>query len=201
MGWIREVRPVVLVSPKSSVDRRIAPKGASIVKSDNFAKWLREQWESIGAGTALKMLSRHVMKGMSEADLRELVDRLVEAHVPANCDWAAKFGISLDAREYDSGGQRQVREVEPAAQHAKSVSAPEVVATPHGDIKIARIPDGRFSIRNAPNEQLIELVKAACRGKAQWVPRYRNWLVTGDRLPEVLDVLVARTTSEPLAVS
>ncbi|UUR07918.1 nuclease-related domain-containing protein [Sphingomonas glaciei] len=201
MGWISEVRPVVLVSPKSSVDRRISPKGASIVKSDHFATWLRDQWEGIGTGTALKMLSRHVMRGMSEANLRDLGDRLVGAHVPASRDWAAKFGISLDAQEGGCSKQRQVLQDLPAAQPEKSGDLLKVVETPHGCIKIARIPDGRFSIRNAPDEQLIELVRAACRGRAKWVPRYRNWLVTGDRLPEVLEVLSGCSTSEPLAAS
>ncbi|NJC05493.1 hypothetical protein GGQ97_001286 [Sphingomonas kaistensis] len=200
MGWIREVRPVVLVSPKSSVDRRISPKGASIVKSDHFSTWLREQWEGIGDGAALKMLVRHAVKGMSEANLRDLGGRLVGAHVPATRDWAAKFGIAVDARKDEGDSQQPSLEEQPAAKPDKSLGITEVVETPHGRITIARIPDGRFSIRNTPDEQLIDLVKAACRGKAQWVPRYRNWLVTGERLPEVLELLAGRSTSEPAAL-
>jgi hypothetical protein len=76
------------------------------------------------------------------------------------------------------------------AERASS-GAPQIFATPHGDIKITRIPDGRYALRNDKDEALIELVRGACKGKAQWNPRFRNWLVSEDALPSVLAAITS----------
>lgn len=63
---------------------------------------------------------------------------------------------------------------------------PRTMSTPVGEIKISWLPDGRYALRTDPNEALIEIVKKACKGKAQWNPRLRNWLVTEGKFPAVL---------------
>jgi hypothetical protein len=63
---------------------------------------------------------------------------------------------------------------------------PRVIATPFGAIKISQIPDGRFAIRNEDNEELINLVRTSCKGRATWNPRFRNWLASAEALPGIL---------------
>ena len=49
--------------------------------------------------------------------------------------------------------------------------------------------DGLFALRNEKSEALIEIVKKACKGRAQWKPRFRNWLIMEDNLESVLTAL------------
>ena len=60
---IREVRPVVLISPTSSVNRTKLSPDAHVVKSDNFAEWWNKQADKIGVGSALGMMGRHMLGG------------------------------------------------------------------------------------------------------------------------------------------
>jgi hypothetical protein len=162
-----------------------------VVKSDNFVGWLKEQADGIGFGTALQMLSRHVVSGMSKGDFEALGQKLVAAHVPASSDWGAKLGFSRAtglARAVDLGlhaaGPQQSSD-----EAALQADVPEKIITLHGEIRIARIPDGRYALRSEKSEQLIEVLKEACRGRARWNPRYRNWLVSGEDIQQVLAVL------------
>jgi hypothetical protein len=191
ISWIRQVNPVVLISPSSSVDRRKLPRDAHVVKSDNFAAWWKEQADSIGVGTALQMLGRHAVSGMSQADFETLGQRLVSSHVPATFDWRAKLGLpsSTDGANGTRPKPRSVEAPKREDADAPTVDVPGVITTRHGEIRIARIPDGRFALRNDNNDMLIELVRAACKGRARWNPRFRNWLVSGENLPEVLSAL------------
>jgi hypothetical protein len=78
---IKQVHPVVLISPTSSIDRRKLPADTHVVKADNFVEWWRKQADAIGIGTALGMVSRHFISGMSPEDFVALGSRLAEAHV------------------------------------------------------------------------------------------------------------------------
>ena len=61
-----------------------------------------------------------------------------------------------------------------------------------GELKVSRIPDGRFAIRNDANSDLIDAVKTSCKGRAQWMPRYRNWLVEEAEIGSVLGDILAK---------
>jgi hypothetical protein len=69
------------------------------------------------------------------------------------------------------------------------VQFPRNISTPHGRISITRIPDGRYALRNEKSDALIALVRNACRGKAQWNPRFRNWLIAASELQDILHSL------------
>ena len=54
---------------------------------------------------------------------------------------------------------------------------PTIIETPHGRITIARLKDGRYTVKNDGSPQTIELVKTTCRKRAKWSPLFRNWIV------------------------
>lgn len=184
--WIQTIHPVVLISPTSSVNRKYLPTNAQVVKSDNFATWWADQAGEIGVGQALMMFGRHLLSGMSEDDFRNLGERLVAAHVPQRKNWEARFGLS----EKQPVTQPPAVQVAPATAPTNS-DFPEVLTTADGDIRIRRLPDGRFSIRNDGGEALIARVRSACKGRGQWIGKYRNWLVAPDQMPAVVALLAA----------
>ena len=87
--------PVVLISPKSSIDRRQMTGGKSIVKSDNFAAWWNAEAEKIGVGHAFGLAGRHLLGGYSQEAFTTLCEALVAAHVPARTDWRARLNITV----------------------------------------------------------------------------------------------------------
>lgn len=189
---IKQIHPVVLISPTSSIDRRKLPPEAHVVKSDNFGEWWRKQTDRIGLGTALGMIGRHMVRGMSREDLKALGERLVHAHVASTFDWRAK--LRLPHPEAPKGPYAPPSIPKPPLDVADD--ALQTVSTPHGAVKINRIRDGRYALRNEKNDALIEIVRCACKGRAQWNPRYRNWLVRHDELPGILAAITSpRATS------
>jgi len=184
---IRTIHPVVLISPTSSVDRKKLPAETHVVKSDNFAEWRKKQAEGLGTLTLLGMIGRHVLNGLTQEEMLDLGKRLVLAHVPARYDWRARLHLPQTDEPACPEPVKQSTEPtspKPAARSAGVAS--RVFATPHGNIIVSRIPDGRFALRNDKNDALIEIVRGACKGKAQWNPRYRNWLVSEDNLAPIL---------------
>jgi hypothetical protein len=197
---IRQIHPVVLISPTSSVNRTKLPPGTHVVKSDNIGTWWEKQAGQIGVGTALGMFGRHLLNGMSRDDLVALGERLARGHVPPTYDWRAM--LKLPHPKKPVGASR----VEPTRGRADGALAegagvPSRVSTPHGDITIHRIPDGRYALRNGKNEALIRLVQTACKGKGQWSPRFRNWLVGEAQLGGILAAISGRPNSDGLTRS
>lgn len=179
---IQKVQPVVLISPISSVNRKELSQDTHVVKFDNFGEWWRKQTDAIGLRSALGIVGRHVLSGLSLEDFLALGKRLADAHVPATYDWRAMLRLP-----------RSSEQVEPTASEPKPVvlnqpegDVPQIIVTPHGKITITRIPDGRYALRNDRSEALIEVVKNACKGRAQWNPRFRNWLIASDDLQSIL---------------
>lgn len=182
---IRQIHPVVLISPTSSINRTKLPPDAWVVKSDNFGPWWNEQAGGIGIGTALGMVGRHLLGGMSRDNLVALGERLAHGHVPPSYDWRAQLRLPHPKESSVAIAARPVRSPADEAR-SEEVRVPGRVTTPHGDITINRIPDGRYALRNEKNDALIRLVQTACKGKAQWNPRFRNWLVAEGRLDGIL---------------
>ena len=189
---IQKIQPVILISPISSVNRNELSQDTHVVKSDNFGEWWRKQTNAIGFSSALGIVGRHVLSGLSTEEFLALGKRLVDAHVPATYDWRAMLRLP-----------RPSEQVEPTASEQKPVipdqpagDAPHIIVTPHGKITITRIPDGRYALRNDKNEALVEIVKKACKGRAQWNPRFRNWLISEDKLSSIVAVL-ARSAEAP----
>ena len=63
---------------------------------------------------------------------------------------------------------------------------PTTIATAHGEVRLVTLPDGRIALRHGTTPEIIDIVKRACKGRGQWNPRYRNWIVPGDKMPDVL---------------
>jgi hypothetical protein len=187
---IQKIEPVVLISPTSSVNRKNLPADTHIVKSDNFGEWWRRRSEDIGVGRALGMMGRHLISGMSHEDFLALGRQLADAHVPTTYDWRAMLRLPLPAGPAKASEAEPMGDEEPAIDNGLGGrEAPQLISTPHGDIKITRLKDGRYALRNDKDEALIELVRGACKGKAHWNPRYRNWLVSEDAMPGILSAI------------
>lgn len=76
-----------------------------------------------------------------------------------------------------------------AIAHGASLIGSGDVQTRHGAIRLNQLEGSDVAIRHAPDENLSAAVREACRGRARWNPRYRNWIVPSDRLEEVLAAL------------
>ncbi|MXO49673.1 hypothetical protein GRI69_15595 [Erythrobacter vulgaris] len=197
---IDKIQPVVLISPTSSVDRSKLPGEAHVVKSDNFGEWWRRQSEKLGTGTALLMMGKHFLKGMSEEAFEALGQRLAAAHRPSQYDWQAMLGLpsSRGSTEYPAAENGQLQ---PQVADVRELTGdgPWTFQTAAGELKVSRIPDGRFAIRNDRSDVMIEAVKTSCKGRGQWMPRYRNWLLAESEITEVIrDIIsmVARSCLE-----
>lgn len=189
ISTIRRIEPVVLIAPTSSVDRSQLTPGTHVVKSDNFAEWWDKQAGEIGVGTALRMFSQHVINGLSEEDLRALGEQLSEAHRPSNYNWASMLRLPqavISAPGDGSATSQTPSESEPLSKCDFEGNGPWRFATENGEVSITRLPDGRYALRNARDDALIDRVKTACRGKARWNPRYRNWIVPIEELPDIV---------------
>ena len=189
---IHRIEPIVLVSPTSSINRTHLPKGAVVVKSDNFWPWWEEQAEQIGVMKAFGLMGRHLMKGMSHEHFIELGHRLVQAHVPQQVNWCAKLQLpELEARSAPAKGVPGSPKMAADKSVMKKNSEPQIetITTPHGTITIRQINDNCFAIRAEDNAEMIEVVKKACKGRARWNPRYKNWLVDEERFDEVMSLL------------
>ncbi|WP_336985571.1 nuclease-related domain-containing protein [Altererythrobacter aquiaggeris] len=182
---IREIRPVVLISPTSSVDRRKLPADAHVVKSDNFVSWWKEQSAQIGFASAVGLVGRHLLKGMSQDDFEGLGEQLVRAHTPFKRDWRATLRLPHEDKSKKTDPQPD-EQVPPADSFSNT---PQIIATLHGDITISQIAPDCFALRNEKNDALIEVVRTTCKGHARWNPRYRNWLIQEEQLPEILIAL------------
>lgn len=182
---IGDIRPVVLISPTSSVNRTRLPPDAHIVKSDNFVEWWNKQADKIGVGTALGVMGRHMASGLSHDGFVDLGEHLASAHIPTRYDWRAMLRLP-HAPEPSEHSQVRPAGEDALISEVESSAGPQIISTRHGDIRIIRIPDGRYALRNDKNDALIEIVKSACKGKAQWNPRFRNWLVSEEDLPCIL---------------
>lgn len=191
MNALRRIEPVVLISPTSSVDRSKLTPGTHVVKSDNFSEWWDKQADGISASTALRIMGKHVFSGMSKADLVAFGQQLIDAHKPLQRNWRAKFGVP----EPDEGSATASLQLaaSPSASSTESGDSsvlagvgPWVLTTEHGAVRLSRIPNGAYAIRNEPTAELIEVVKGACKGRGRWNPRFRNWLVEADQIGCVL---------------
>jgi len=190
---LREIEPVVLLSPASSIDRKHLPRGASVVKSDNFPPWWRQQQEKkIGVAMAFALAGRHLVKGMSQSNFASLCEQLRAAHEPMRYDWRAKLRLPLPQDEPPKpSASTGTQEAGSTAGHQIERKQLQIIATPHGEIKISRLPDGRYALRNDRNEELIAIVRRSCSGKGRWNPRYQNWLLAESDLPDVLSSIRA----------
>jgi len=137
----------VLISPKSSINRRHIPDDAYVVKSDNFGEWWTKQAAGIGMARAFAMFGRHLANSMSAEDMAELGRRLSEAHVPAVRNWRAELGIPENAEPET--------QMDPSRSGLPDDAFPQTIHTAHGLITIARLRDGRLALRNEPGEDLI----------------------------------------------
>jgi hypothetical protein len=185
---IREIQPVVLISPTSSIDRRHMPDDISIVKSDNFAAWWNAEAEKIGFGHAFGLAGRHLLGGYSQEAFTSLCEALVAAHVLARTDWRARLNIAA------SEPQATAHSAAPVSSPSSKAIAGEI-QTSLGWLKLSQIPDGRFSLRNEKSEELINVVRDVCRGQAQWVGRYGNWLIDEERVADIMESIEQRANS------
>ena len=138
-----------------------------------------------------------MFQGLSQEAFVTLGKELADAHVPAKYDWRTKF--RLPAEEASAESSECETSVAPASNQESAVSKGALtVVTVHGEVTISRIPDGRYALRNEKNDALIDLVKGACKGRARWNPRFRNWLIEESELSNVVRSLKqSAATSAP----
>lgn len=131
--------------------------------------------------------------------LRQRVIELCRAHQGRWMPFPKFWLVSLDACKaivHQLGGATPSAPSAPAAapiMHgaastpaAAATSAPGLVRTAHGDVRLVPLPDGRVALRHGTSAEIIDLVKGACKGRGQWNPRYRNWIVAADRIDDVV---------------
>lgn len=70
-----------------------------------------------------------------------------------------------------------------ALAEAMPDNAIEYLNTIHGAIRIKRLPNGHYALRNQSNPALIEAVRGLVRGQGWWNPKYHNWVVP----PEIME--------------
>ena len=180
---LRKIEPVVLISPTSSMNRKHLGPSEHVVKSDNFRAWWDNQTDAIGFVSALGIVGQHLAHGMSKDEFLALGRRLIAAHVKSNRGWSARFAVEKGAEPpSDRIPEGQTNERIPMDHK----SFPLSVGTEFGVVTITRVSDGLLALRNEKNAELIEVIRAACKGKGRWQPRYRNWLLKDADLPEVL---------------
>jgi hypothetical protein len=173
ISTIRTIEPVVLISPKSSINRKHLSPDDHVVKSDNFGQWWNKRTdEKLGVVAAFGMLGRHLIDGMSEEDLRALGAKLCEAHTPLARVW-----------------ERSLRLSGSLAKSEEAPDFPRVIESKLGSVTITRLADGRLALRNDPGDELIAAVKASCKGRARWSPRFRNWVFDQSALPQIVSSL------------
>lgn len=63
---------------------------------------------------------------------------------------------------------------------------PDALSTKYGEVRVMRLTDGRYALRHGTSSEIINIVKTACKGKGQWNPKYKNWIVSEDRISEVI---------------
>lgn len=76
----------------------------------------------------------------------------------------------------------------PPAQSPEG-APPSTIMTPHGEIRLVPLPDGRVALRHGTAPKIIEVVKGACKGRGQWNPRYRNWIISPEHIDSVLQAI------------
>lgn len=173
ISTVQTINPVVLISPKSSINRKHLGPDDHVVKSDNFGQWWQKQTDdNIGVIAAFSMIGRHLVNGMSEEKFLELGEKLCSAHTPLVRDWEKSLKLSPSSEKTEG-----------------FVDRPTVIESRLGAVTINELADGRFTLRNEPNDELIEIVKASCRGRARWNPRFRNWVFDEPTLPLIVSKL------------
>lgn len=191
ISGINKVVPVVLVNPRSSINRKHLRPGENVIKSDNFRQWLDDQTEAIGIGGALMILGRFAISGMDETKLRDLGRRICRADRPAAFDWAARMGVTDPSRSIPKNRAINSRRTDADLGCKAPFSIPASIPTPHGEITIRDIGDD-YAVRNPPHPDIIEIVKSVCKGRGKWNPRYRNWLIGKDDIGTVATDLTTR---------
>lgn len=212
---IHDIHPVVLISPTSSIKRNKSADDKCVVKSDNFGKWWSDQADNLGVGKILGMMGRAVFSGLSRDEMIVLGKRLALSHVPAVYDYRAmlRLPVALDAAKDDIPAPASPMTIEPVEERpqpratreydavliplppipettsANVSDLPEKLETTHGFIHLRKLPDGRIALRNDPDENLIGLVRKACKGRGTWNPRFRNWIIEETDLPRILETL------------
>lgn len=68
---------------------------------------------------------------------------------------------------------------------------PTVIQTADGMITIARLKDGRYTVKNDGSPKMIDLVRTTCRKRAKWNPLFKNWIVEASMIATITDELGA----------
>jgi hypothetical protein len=133
-----------------------------------------------------------VLTGMSSDDFHALGQRLTSAHVPACYNWRSMLRLPL-AAEHSAASENTPGTTLTRGASESNEGDTSVITTPFGKVTIKRIPDGRFAVRNDKSDALIELVRGACKGRGQWNPRFRNWLIGEADRATVIEALTGAT--------
>lgn len=167
---IRDFKHLVLVNPKTSLDRKHLPSTDHVIKSDNLLRWLESELDSPSPVATIALVTRHFLKPLSEDGLRELAEKIVAHHAPLKPNWRAQFGLPAEQvnRESDDTHASDLNDI---------------------DIWANRLADGRLAIRHKKNSVVSERLAEICAGKAEWKPYFKNWIVSDEFLEEICEAL------------
>lgn len=196
-----EVFPLVLLAPTASVDRRNVTDDVTVVKWDQFGNWWDRQAAELSTISMLKMGASSLWEKRDAAWLRELGEKLCEAHTPIVFDWEARLGLDREVAPHEQAGETRSIPRLTAGEETLTLARmhPEKpkldlspLTTPHGTISFTALGDTEVAIRNPPLDPLIEIVRGTVKGKGRWQPRFRNWIVRVEEFEAIRCQLEAR---------
>ena len=168
---IRCVRPIVLVSPTTKIERKFNKTDADVDvwRADLLRRGLLAEIDKMSIAQLPGALWS-IATLWNKAKVADTAARLVAAHQPIKRDWAAQFGIAPPP---------------PRAAPGTS-SAPSEIVTRLGTVQLKPVSDGRIAIRHVDDPALAELVKNSVGPAGSWQLRFKNWLVPREQLAAVI---------------
>lgn len=204
---LREVIPVVLVSPTTRLGQRAAgPDDPEVVKSDLFSRWFDKT--SNASSNFIGMDDDQ----MSEDELAGIGYRLVRAHTPIQFDWRKRFGFPSTSESEDKVTADHPKESDQASAQppaAKDDDKPDrrkhigktEVPISGGIITVFRYANGDRGIR-CDDDSLREKVSEVCRQQnGRWVPFPKFWLVSLSACKSIITDLGGQILTSPAETS
>ena len=190
---VRRIEAVLIVSPTSHVggDRAHGDEIVPVIRADLFKRWWERQRVTI---PTLNILWA-VATAWSTAEFEALAKSLTEAHRPSTRNWAARFGVTVDASpsisEPGSHSSGEPPAFRPLTATRSATSSAHVATTSLGPVTIRKVGDGRFALRHAACPQLESQIAALVADFAQWQPRFKNWLISPQDVERVTALLAS----------
>lgn len=212
---IREIIPIVLISPTSSINRKHLPSNAKVMKSDQFDAWRTKQLEAdVGIVQAFSVIKRKLSGESDVHRLHDLCNKLIYDHVPGKFDWRAKFGMqekTLDPNQMvafqnplipDVITKPEISVVTPVSKIISAFSSERLDT--HAGLVTAIFIEDQIAFEHSPEMPIRAWVEKNCRGRAAWSRKRKQWvanakdyeLIKRDLVTPPMDSKVVKSTDE-----